>query len=239
MIFKIKLLILLVLLNIVITNNNIKINYNINIIKMKDSSKKTTINTTNTTNTSTTNTSTTKTKTKKEKSILKNNKKNNNTVNSGITGGTSSSNNDLRVIEVAKEWVLNKEDQITKETSMFQNITEIMKKKLANVSLRPNTVHLVIKYIMELIEETPIKGVEQKEFALKVMRELFKDLTEGEDEIVLLKLLDDGSISNLIDLVVDATNGKINVNAAIETSVQCVTTCLPLCFRKSKNKNTK
>ena len=220
MVFKIKLLILLVLLNIVITNNNIKINYNI--IKMRDSSKKTTINTTNTTNTATTNTATTKPKTKKEKSILKNNKKNNN------------SNNDLRVIEVAKEWVLNKEDQITKETSMFQNITEIMKKKLANVSLRPNTIHLVIKYIMELIEETPIKGVEQKEFALKVMRELFKDLTEGEDEIVLLKLLDDGSISNLIDLVVDATNGKINVNAAIETSVQCVTTCLPLCFRKSK-----
>ena len=44
MVFKIKLLILLVLLNIVITNNNIKINYNI--IKMRDSSKKTTINTT-------------------------------------------------------------------------------------------------------------------------------------------------------------------------------------------------
>ena len=35
------------------------------------------------------------------------------------------------------------------------------------------------------------------------MRELFKDLTEGEDEIVLLKLLDDGSISNLIDLEFD------------------------------------
>ena len=91
---------------------------------------------------------------------------------------------------------------------------------------------------MELIEETPIKGVEQKELALKVMRELFKDLTEGEDEIVLLKLLDDGSISNIIDLVVDATNGKINVNAAIETSVQCVATCLPYCL-KSKNKKNR
>ena len=87
---------------------------------------------------------------------------------------------------------------------------------------------------MELVEDTPIKGVEQKEFALKVMRELFKDLTEGEDELVLLKLLDDGSISNIIDLVVDATNGKLNVNAVIETSVSCIGTCLPYLTRKSK-----
>ena len=72
------------------------------------------------------------------------------------------------------------------------------------------------------------------------MRELFKDLTEGEDEIVLLKLLDDGSISNLIDLVVDATNGKLNMNNTVETTLKCATTCLPYCLRshpKNKNKN--
>ena len=93
---------------------------------------------------------------------------------------------------------------------------------------------------MELVEDTPIKGVEQKAFALKIIRELFKDLTEGEDEIVLLKLLDDGSISNIIDLVVDATNGKLNINAIVETSTQCVTTCLPYCLSgKSKTKTKK
>ena len=209
MIQKIKIIILL-LLNIVITNNNIKINYNSIVMRnSKDNKTTTTTNATNATNA-----------TKRDKKSKKNN-----------------SNDDLRVIEVAKEWVIKKEDEIVKESSILNNVTQIMKKKLANVSLRPNTVHLVIKYIMELIEETPMKGVEQKEFALKVMRELFKDLTEGEDELVLLKLLDDGSISNLIDLVVDATNGKINVNAAIETSVQCFSTCLPYCLSgKSKKK---
>lgn len=210
MLLKNKLLLLLILLNIVITNNNIKISYNSIVMK---SSKKSVENAN-------------KSKTTREQDVVIKNIK-----------GTKSGEN-LKVIEVAKEWVINKENEIIKETSMFTNITEIMKKKLANVSLRPNTVHLVIKYIMELIEETPIKGVEQKEFALKVMRELFKDLTEGEDEIVLLKLLDDGSISNIIDLVVDATNGKVNVNAAIQTSVQCVTTCLPYCM-KSKSKRNK
>ena len=164
----------------------------------------------------------TKTKQNKENIVLVNNDKTKIPVNSSET------------IEVAREWVINKEEQIVKETSIFRNVTEILKKKLENVSIRPNTIHLVIKYIMELVEETPIKGVEQKEFALKVMRELFKDLTEGEDELVLLKLLDDGSISNIIDLVVDATNGKLNVNTVIETSVGCINTCLPYLTRKSK-----
>ena len=168
----------------------------------------------------------TKTKQNKENIVLVNNDKTKIPVNSSET------------IEVAREWVINKEEQIVKETSIFRNVTEILKKKLENVSIRPNTIHLVIKYIMELVEETPIKGVEQKEFALKVMRELFQDLTEGEDELVLLKLLDDGSISNIIDLVVDATNGKLNVNTVMKTSVTCLTTCLPYLTRKSKNHKT-
>ena len=153
---------------------------------------------------------------------------------------TKPSTKSLDPIEVERDWVLKKEDEIERETSIFINITNIARKKLENVSLRPNTVHLVIKYIIELIEETPLKGVEQKELALKVMRELFKDLTEGEDEIVLLKLLDDGSISNLIDLVVDATNGKLNMNNTVETTLKCATTCLPYCLRSHpKNKNHK
>ena len=87
---------------------------------------------------------------------------------------------------------------------------------------------------MELVEETPIKGTEQKEFALKVIRNLFMDLTEGEDELVLLKLLDDGSISNIIDLIVDASRGKLNINTVIETSVSCASTCIPYLTRKAK-----
>jgi len=215
MLKRVKLVIFLIILNIVITNNNIKVNYNNNLMKKT--------NTTNATNTST--------KTIARKPSTKQNKENIVLVNNDKTNIPANSSN---AIEVAREWVINKEEEIVKETSIFRNVTEILKKKLENVSIKPNTIHLVIKYIMELVEDTPIKGVEQKEFALKVMRELFKDLTEGEDELVLLKLLDDGSISNIIDLVVDATNGKLNVNAVIETSVSCIGTCLPYLTRKSK-----
>ncbi len=48
---------------------------------------------------------------------------------------------------------------------------------------------------MELVEETPLKGSEQKEMALKLIRALIVDLTEGEDERVLIQLLDDGTLT--------------------------------------------
>lgn len=209
----IKIMIIILLLNIVIINNNIKENYNIIDSKMKFHKKG--IDPMITTNTSTKNI---KNKTNKKNKI---------------------DNINNITLEVQQNWVNKKEDEILQETSIFRNITQIIKKKLENISLRPNTIHLVIKYVMELIEETPIKGVEQKELALKIMRELFKDITEGEDEIVLLKLLDDGSISNIIELVVDATNGKIDVNTAITTSVNCITTCLPYCMRSNNSNKLK
>ena len=152
---------------------------------------------------------------------------------------TNTNTNDNNVLEIAREWVIKKEEEIDKETSLFRQVTGILKLRVKDISIKPSTLHLVIKYIMELIEETPIKGVAQKEFALKVLRELFKDLTEGEDELVLLKLLDDGSISNLIDLVVDATNGKLNINAAITTTTSCIATCIPYLTRNKKIRQNK
>lgn len=156
-----------------------------------------------------------------------------------IKGKTQSKYNNIltkenNTFEIAKEWVINKENEISRETSLFSNVTTILKSRVKDISIRPNTIHLVIKYVMELVEETPIKGIEQKEFALKVLRNLFQDLTEGEDELVLLKLLDDGSISNIIDLIVDASRGKLNINTVVATSVTCISTCIPYLTRKSK-----
>ena len=47
-------------------------------------------------------------------------------------------------------------------------------------------------------------------------------------------MLDDGTISNLIDLIIDATKGKLNVNIIAETSISCIAKCLPICFPSKK-----
>ena len=80
---------------------------------------------------------------------------------------------------------------------------------------------------MELVEQTPLKGSEQKELALKLINALIVDLTNGEDERVLLQLLNDGTIGNMIDLIIDATKGRLDVNTAIQVTSGCLNRCLP------------
>ena len=68
--------------------------------------------------------------------------------------------------------------------SNYQNLLDKLKEKVLNINIRASTIHLIIKYVMEEIEDTPYKGVEQKELALKLIRALIVDITENEDEKV-------------------------------------------------------
>ena len=119
---------------------------------------------------------------------------------------------------------------------LFHILLASLKEKLSVVNIRTSTLHLIIKYVMEEIEDTHIKGAEQKEFALRLIKELVIDLTEGEDEQVLLHLLDDGTISNMIDLIVDATKGKLNINSLAKVGSGLFNRCIPYCLKSKKNK---
>ena len=74
-------------------------------------------------------------------------------------------------------------------SSLYENTLTILKEKVSNISLRASTLHLIIKYVMEQVEHTPLKGSEQKELALKLIKALIIDLTDREDEALLLQLL--------------------------------------------------
>ena len=116
--------------------------------------------------------------------------------------------------------------------TIYDNALIIVKEKLSNITIRASTIHLIIKYVMETVEKTPIKGTEQKDLALRLIRELIVDLTDNEDEKILLKLLDDGTISNMIDLIVDATRGRLNINRVVTVSSKLIYTCVPFLCRK-------
>tara|TARA_X000000368_G_scaffold411537_3_gene396545 strand:- start:29 stop:433 length:405 start_codon:yes stop_codon:yes gene_type:complete len=111
--------------------------------------------------------------------------------------------------------------------SLYEITLTKLKVKVSAISIRSSTLHLIIKYVMELVEQTPLKGSEQKELALKLINALIVDLTNGEDERVLLQLLNDGTIGNMIDLIIDATKGRLDVNTAIQVTSGCLNRCLP------------
>jgi alpha-galactosidase/6-phospho-beta-glucosidase family protein len=123
---------------------------------------------------------------------------------------------------------------IVKSKNIYDTTLEGIKEKVSLITIRPSTLYLIIKYVMEEVEKTPIKGPEQKEMALKLIKALIIDLTENEDEEVLLNLLNDGTIGNLMDLIVDVSKGKININKISKVSIGCFKRCYPYLCKSKK-----
>jgi len=92
----------------------------------------------------------------------------------------------------------------------------------------------ILKSVMEVVDNIPMSGADKKIYAIKIVREIIDEKTYGEEEAVLLLLIDNGTIANMIDLIIDATRGNLNINAIGNTVGSCTTTCIPYIFKKIK-----
>ena len=106
------------------------------------------------------------------------------------------------------------------------------------IEITSKTITTVIKISMEIVEATNLKGVEQKKLVEKLVRKVVKDAPiTHEKEKLLLDMIDEGVVGDVVDLVVAATNGEVNVNAAEQAAVGC---CLAILkSRQSKKTNNK
>ena len=104
---------------------------------------------------------------------------------------------------------------------------KVVKEMLKGTPINVTSIHLILKTVMEVVEGTPIKGSEQKTVALKILRQLFIDFTDDDLESTLIGLLDSGAINNLIDLIVDASKGKMNINTVVKTTKVCCKFWIP------------
>lgn len=124
-------------------------------------------------------------------------------------------------MSVVNEVTKNKEELIDKTTD---KVFETLLEQATNVGVKKSTIAILIKFVMEAVEDTPLKGAEQKDYALRLIRSLVVELADEEDKEYLLIAIDSGSVSDTIDLVVAASRGKLNVNMIVETAA---TSCLP------------
>ena len=103
--------------------------------------------------------------------------------------------------------------------------------KSKGVKITPQTITIVIKIAMEIVEASVLQGDEQKVLVEKLVRKVVKDAPiTDEREKLLLDIIDEGIIGNVIDLVISATKGELNVNAVEKAAVGC---CLAML--KSRN----
>ena len=125
-----------------------------------------------------------------------------------------------------------------KEYNLLKYAVEELAKKVSMIDIKTTTLPEIIKEAMQIVEKTTIKGTKQREFVIKVLRKLFESLTDNEEEKLLLQLIDNGTVSNMIDLIVDATKGKLDINVAVKTTSNLLLLCIPYITKRcNKKKN--
>lgn len=106
--------------------------------------------------------------------------------------------------------------------------------KERNIEVSSKTITQIVKIAMEIVEATKLKGKEQKVLVERIVRKIANDspLEESKKSIVI-SMLDEGIVGDVIDLVVSATKGELDINTVEEVATGC---CLAfLKSRKAKN----
>lgn len=100
--------------------------------------------------------------------------------------------------------------------SIFENSLEKLKKRIAEIEITPQTLISIMKFAMEIIELSSLKGDEQKEMVLRLLKAVVtnSDLNENRKK-TCVEMIDGGALAQTIDLIIDATKGRININQEV------------------------
>lgn len=109
-------------------------------------------------------------------------------------------------------------------TSVFDNAYTAFKDAIKDIEVGPRTLALLMKYGMEVVEMTEVKGPAQRALVVRLVRQAVVDAPfADEKEALCLSLIDNGVLDTAIDVVVDASRGKVGINQAIEVAGVCCT----------------
>jgi len=105
----------------------------------------------------------------------------------------------------------------------------MIKKQLPNLQS-------IILLAIESVEHKKIKSQGKKAAALQIVFNFIDTLPDGENKEFLFNCYDNGNIADMIDLVVDASKGKLKINESlIKRGVAVILKCL-LGFIKTEPK---
>mgnify|MGYP004024733957 CR=1 FL=1 len=106
-----------------------------------------------------------------------------------------------------------------------------VKNSLGENKITADTIHVIIKQVMELVDKFSIPGKEKRVYVVTIVKELVDDLAEDETEIKLINdMIEKRVLENTIDLIISASKGDFDINNknTQEKIVKYVRTVVPL-----------
>jgi hypothetical protein len=134
-------------------------------------------------------------------------------------------------------------------SELIITLVSSLKPRIGLDKLTTNTIHIVLKEAMELVEELNIPGSEKHDNVLKVVNVLVEDLVDNENEKqLILDIIENNVLENTMDLIIKASKGEININN--KTTQKQLTRCFTVglriiasfvtaCTKKPKDKTVK
>ena len=122
-----------------------------------------------------------------------------------------------------------------------ESLWDQFRQKIEGVEISAETVMTLLRYAMEVVELSEIKGPQQKEMALKLLTLAIEDsCLDASHKETYLNMVKNGVMATTVDIIIDATKGKLAVNKTIKQAkgiwvqVRNVINGLVSCYRKMK-----
>ena len=96
------------------------------------------------------------------------------------------------------------------------SLQERFKQKVGSIVLSADSFITVLQYAMEIVETTQLRGSQKKAAVVGRVRRMVIDsapFTSETTRVFLLSVIHDGLLGHMIDVLVSATRGRLNVNA--------------------------
>lgn len=109
-----------------------------------------------------------------------------------------------------------------KEETEFTKSLADLKKRLSGNEISVGNMMTIVRFSMEVVELTKLKGEEQRELAIKLIRQVIVDAPISDDkEKLLLDMIDQNVVASTIDLIVAASRGQLEINQVTEVVTKC------------------
>ena len=108
------------------------------------------------------------------------------------------------------------------DNESIDKIATSLRKKIGNIEINAENIMTILKFAMEIVETTELKGEDQKALCIKLLRDVIVEAPiADENEKFLLDMIDNGMVGNTIDLIIEATKGEININKVEKIGTSC------------------
>ena len=113
-------------------------------------------------------------------------------------------------------------------------------KGIEGFELNAHNLIKILRITIEIVEVLEMPGKEKKTLVIDLIKKYIQesDINETEKNICL-EMINNGTLAETIDLVIDASNGELDVNNVIDLGKSCCAVLLKVILQRKEKKKKK